>query len=130
MFFGCKTFRESFDNAHRTFAVAIIPDTCDIFLVEEISTFRIDSQKFPNNQDIERLKEKLNLACRNSIDSIGSMAYNKDSMDFVFQKNLNDSNLIMNSMIKCYRLIFADDTLKEVRIIHHNTKFKSELLEK
>lgn len=130
MFFGCKTFRGSLDNAYRSFAVAIIPDTCDIYLIEEIRTFRTENHRFPDNQEINLQKEKLNMACQKSIDSIGSFSYNKDSMDFVFQKNLNDSNLIMNSMIKCYRLIFADDTLKEVRIMHNNTNFKSELLEK
>jgi len=126
IFDGCKIFQPPIDNASKIYAIALIPDTCEMSLIERIRTFRIYNQKFPNNQDIE----KLNQPCQKSINSIESFSYNKDSMDFVFQKSINDSTLKIRSMRKCYRLIFVDDTLKELRILHNNKNYKSELLEK
>lgn len=78
--------------------------------------------------DIEKLREKLNPSCQKSFSSIEALVYNKDSMDFVLKKNFFNSTLIINSMVKCYRVIFVDDTLKELRILHINTNYSSELL--
>jgi hypothetical protein len=128
IFYSCKTYRKTIDNASRTFLIALIPDSCDMYLINEIKTFRIDNLKYPDNVDIEKLREKLNPPCQRSFSSIEDLVYNRDSIDFVFQKNFSDSTLKIKSMLKCYGVIFADDTLKELRILHNNTKYSSELL--
>ena len=54
-------FNKLGDEIAEVFILTIVPDTCDIAFLKQITIYRIDSLQFLNNNDTEYLTGSLNL---------------------------------------------------------------------
>ena len=81
----------------------------------------------PDSQVIRVIYSSLDETCLSSIESIRSLNYGHDSLDIVFTKNFSDSTLKVQSTMKGYRLIFKEDSLDHLRLLHTNIGGESEL---
>jgi hypothetical protein len=127
---ACKTFKSSIDNSSKLVISSIYPDTCETSFMFEIQIFRMEKQRFPDSVDIQKIAGDLTPKCNNNLDMINSLVYNTDSMDFSYQVNIAGSPHGGNSLFKCYRMIYSQDTLWEMRILHNNNKYETGLIKR
>ncbi|HRX97455.1 MAG TPA: hypothetical protein P5514_10955 [Bacteroidales bacterium] len=116
------------DNIVKTVAVAVFPDSCDLLLIEEIEKFRVDRLYFPDDQEVFILMDQLHPSCEQSYDSLKTLSYQNDSMDFVFVKIVYDTTLQLNTIFKGYRLICDNDSVQTVKLLNKNSNYQSELI--
>ncbi len=125
---GCRSFQNSFQEGIGTIGMAIFPDTCDLFFIRDLSENVNKQARLPDSSAIASIYSGLSPDCQQSIQDIRSLNYASDSMDVAFTKTFIDTTNQLKSLTKGYRLIFNHGTLKECRILHSNSKYKTELL--
>ena len=107
-----KQFDKSFDEAFSL----IMPDTCDIYLIDDVSgKFINDEIKFSYTNNRLLLLNAIDNECSKYYDSIFFLLYYKDSIDLFVMKRVNlkeNPNAIIE---KKYRIILAHDSIKEVK---------------
>jgi len=108
--------------------MSIFPDTCDLIFIRDLSENVSKEGNLPDSSAIASIRSGLSSGCQQSIQDIRYLNYESDSMDFAFNKTFIDTTHQIHSMTKSHRLIFIDDSLKECRILHYNSKYKTELL--
>jgi hypothetical protein len=124
-FLSCKTKQQSVNRAGNLAFSLIIPDSCDVYLIESIKKYRIENYKYPDKPYIQNEIDK---SCSKNFNSIEVLAYKNDSMDLALQKVLNDSISEFKTMMKYYRLVYISDSLTEVRLLNNNKKYSSALI--
>ncbi len=107
-------FKSSIDNSEIIFFNGIVPDSCDINILNKIVDFRKDSLRFPTYTWTNDRLNSLSKDCLDKTDSISLLCFGADSADLFVIKNYMDKENKMYSMRKYYRIRFSSDTLKNI----------------
>jgi len=124
---GCRSFERAMEKGIRTAISYVLPDSCDIALISKVSLYKLEKHAIPDTKTIDSIYSSGSYPCNMSIDSLRTLGYDDDSLDLVFVRNYNDTNLNVASMLKGYRLIFKEDSLKKIALIHTNKGVESSL---
>jgi len=124
---GCRSFERAMEKGIRTAISYALPDSCDIALISGISLYKLEKHAIPNTETIDSIHSGVRYPCNLSINTLRTLGYDDDSLDLVFVRNYNDTNLLVTSMLKGYRLIFKGDSLKKIALIHTNIGVESSL---
>jgi hypothetical protein len=112
---GCSLiFKPGIDKAVDLIFHGIIPDTCDLFLINNVANYRRDSMKFPNYASVVQMKQTQSIKCQESFDSLNVFAYGLDSVDIFMIKIFENTENEQYSMLKYYRLRFKNDSLENI----------------
>jgi len=107
-------FKQGIDTAVTAFYNGIVPDSCDILLLNDVVDFRKNNNSFPSNTWMkERVQMKSN-ECQATYDSINVITFGNDSADLFLIKQFNNIDTKYSKMRKYYRLRFANDTLTNI----------------
>lgn len=111
VFAGCYISNEMENNFVKAFE-AILPDTCEIYVIGQIYNYKNTSGNLPNNDEISLFLDSLDLGCRQKLDSVGVVPYNADSIDLTMRKNLKGVADTADFFItKSYRIKFEHDSM-------------------
>ncbi|HLO59220.1 MAG TPA: hypothetical protein VK179_10790 [Bacteroidales bacterium] len=112
---GCgMIFKQGIDTGVTSFYNGIVPDSCDILLLNDVVDFRKINNTFPSNTwTVERVQMQ-SKECQSTYDSINVITFGKDSADIFLIKQFNNIDIKFSKMRKYYRLRFANDTLTSI----------------
>ncbi|HCI55299.1 MAG TPA: hypothetical protein DFI01_05155 [Bacteroidales bacterium] len=110
---ACGSISRSFDQTMDTFAKVIIPDTCELQLINYIGKYRSDSLRIPNSSDIVSIIKSQNELFQEKFDLINSYQYGTDSMDlYIGIKESSHGNDFLSR--RNYRIVFKNDTIERI----------------
>jgi len=111
---SCGLLKSKFENGVEVFSHGIVPDTCDIKLINTFVDFREDSLRFPKYSWVLDKIQLQSTACQASFDSINIITFGLDSADLFVIKNFTNKELERYSIRKYYRFRFSQDTLSNI----------------
>jgi hypothetical protein len=113
---GCGIISRPINKAFDGFFHVVIPDTCDLHLIEYIADYRKANMEIHDFAIVSRMHYLLDYQCQESYDSINIIPYGVDSVDLWVIKNLRvqDKNALIP---KYYRIVFDSDTTKNINIL-------------
>ncbi|MBX7180909.1 MAG: hypothetical protein K1X82_02265 [Bacteroidia bacterium] len=125
---SCRTIQNSINDSMQTMALAIFPDSCEIQLIVDVSKYSLLHSSLPDSIAIRQILLEIATPCQQTIKNIKTIIYNKDSMDISLTKIFMDTTLQSQQMKKGYRLIFSEDSLRNMRLLHFKSPhYHSEL---
>jgi len=112
-FSGCGILSKPIDRGVETFFKAIVPDTCEIQLIEKIAIFRKDSLKIPDQNNILLMRNLQSQKCQESYEYIRIIPISSDSVDLIIAKKTYFQKST-GLTTKKYSIVFQNDSIKEI----------------
>jgi hypothetical protein len=110
---SCGIISKSLDKPMDALAKIIIPDTCEIQLINYIGKYRKDSLRSPDTYEVLTIIKSQSQLFQEKFGSITSYPYGKDSMDLslgIKESSYGDDFLSRRN----YRILFNHDTIKKI----------------
>jgi hypothetical protein len=125
---SCRTIQDSLSDSSRTMVMVMTPDSCDVQLILDVGEYLLLHSSLPDSLAIRQIHSEIAEPCRQTIKNIKTITYNKDSIDISLTKIFIDTTLQVRQMKKGYRLIFSEDSLRNIRLLHMKSpNYHSEL---
>lgn len=107
-------FKQRIDNSVIKIFNVIVPDSCDILLLNDVIDFRKNNNIFPSNIWTRERIQKQSKECQSTYDSINVISFGVDSMDLFLIKRCIYSDSKPSTIQKYFRMRFANDTLTSI----------------